>query len=60
MKYRNNFETTYRDIICAGSEVYDEEVEANYFETISDEEESYKTCNSPKSIERASLVEGIW
>ena len=44
----------------SGSDVYDEEVEASYVEAISDAEEGYKTAHPTKSIERASLVEGVW
>ena len=41
-----------------GSEVHDEEVEAYYVETISDEEESNKaTASSSQSIERTGVVE---
>ena len=43
-----------------GSVVHDEELEAHYYETISDEEASYKTAHPTKGIKRASLVEGIW
>ena len=41
-----------------GPEVYDEEVEAYYFETVSDEEESDNTGPSQRS-ERTGMAESV-
>jgi hypothetical protein len=44
-RFRNYLKKCYPSLYRSnyGSEVYGEEVDANYIETVSDEEESYKT-----------------